>query len=110
MYEYSGTVTRIRDGDTIEVDLDLGLYIHTRIALRLLDVDAPEVVGATRSEGFLATEYIASLIPVGSTVRVQTFKRPNGERYVQTFDRFVARVWTGEIDVNEAMRVWLAPA
>jgi len=46
---------------------------------------------------------------VGSQVRIQTFRRPNAERYVQTFDRFVATVTMADgRDVAVEMRAWLA--
>ena len=108
MYEYLAEVRRIRDGDSIEVDIDLGLYAHLRAALRLRGVDTPEVVGATKARGLEAAAYLATLIPVGSVVRIQTFRRPNAERYVQTFDRFVAEVWTADgRNTSELMREWL---
>lgn len=94
---------------TIEVDIDLGLYAHLRAALRLRDVDTPEMVGPERARGQAAKEYLATLIPVGSVVRVQTFKRPNSERFTQTFDRFVAEVWMSDgRSVSSAMRGWMA--
>lgn len=107
-YEYSAVITKLRDGDTIEVDIDLGLYAHLRAALRLKDVDTPEVVGASRAKGLEAKAQLEALIPVGSVVRIQTFRRPNAERYIQTFDRFVADVWTADgRNVSEVMREWL---
>lgn len=108
MYLYFATVLRVRDGDTIEVDIDLGLYAHLRAALRLKDVDAPELVGSGREAGLLAKAHLESMIPIGDVVRVQTYRRPNAERYVQTFDRFVADVWIlDDTHVNEEMRMWL---
>jgi len=109
MYEYLAEVRRIRDGDTIEVDIDLGLYAHLRAALRIKDLDTPEVIGAERERGIEAAAYLATLIPVGSQVRIQTFRRPNAERYVQTFDRFVATITMADgRDVAAEMRAWLA--
>ena len=108
MYEYQATVLRIRDGDTIEVDIDLGLYAHLRAALRLRALDTPELVGAERARGLAAREYLATLIPVGTVVRIETFRRSGAERYIQTFDRFVAEVWTVDgRNVSAAMREWL---
>ena len=99
---------KVRDGDTIEVDIDLGLYAHLRAALRLKDLNTPDLVGENRARGLEAQAHLLALIPVGSAVRIQTFRRPNAERYVQTFDRFVAEVWTTDgRNVSETMREWL---
>ena len=107
-YIYDAVILKHRDGDTIEVDIDLGLYAHLRAALRLKDLNTPEIVGAEKARGLEAQAQLAALIPVGTTVRIQTFRRPNAERYVQTFDRFVAEVWTPDgRNVSEFMREWL---
>ncbi len=43
MYEYRSQFIRAVDGDTIEVDLDLGCWTWIRgMKLRLLNVDTPE--------------------------------------------------------------------
>jgi endonuclease YncB( thermonuclease family) len=108
-YVFDACVLKIRDGDTIEVDIDLGLYAHLRAALSLKDLDTPEIVGVSSARGLEARAELAALIPVGTMVRIQTFRRPNAERYIQTFDRFVAEVWTADgRNVSEYMREWLA--
>lgn len=43
MYEYKGTVLRVVDGDTLDVELDLGLDIRVRTKIRLADVNTPEL-------------------------------------------------------------------
>ena len=42
MYEYSCTVDRVVDGDTIDVILDLGFDILYRSRVRLYGIDTPE--------------------------------------------------------------------
>ena len=42
MYEYSCTVDRVVDGDTIDVVLDLGFDILYRSRVRLYGIDTPE--------------------------------------------------------------------
>jgi endonuclease YncB( thermonuclease family) len=41
-YYYRASLLRVVDGDTIDVDLDLGFNLRARHRLRLLDVDTPE--------------------------------------------------------------------
>ena len=42
MYEYKCKVTRVVDGDTCDVVLDLGFSIEYRDRVRLMDIDTPE--------------------------------------------------------------------
>lgn len=39
---FRGKLIRIIDGDTVDLDVDLGFYVHTRIRCRLANVDTPE--------------------------------------------------------------------
>ncbi len=43
MYEYQADVIRVIDGDTLLLDIDLGLRIRLKQIVRLLDVNAPVV-------------------------------------------------------------------
>jgi micrococcal nuclease len=42
MYEYKALVIRVIDGDTLDVDIDLGLDIRQKTRLRLFGIDAAE--------------------------------------------------------------------
>ena len=71
MYIYKATVVRIIDGDTMDVDIDLGFYMKTRQRLRLARIDTPE----RGQDGFTeATNRVKELCPVGSEVLVETSK------------------------------------
>ena len=43
VHEYQATLVRVIDGDTVELDIDLGFHVHVREKIRLADIDAPEV-------------------------------------------------------------------
>ena len=43
MYEYKAVVTRVIDGDTVELAVDLGFAITINEKFRLLGVDTPEM-------------------------------------------------------------------
>lgn len=43
MYDYKGIVTKVVDGDTLDIQLDLGFKIYHSIRTRLLNVDAHEI-------------------------------------------------------------------
>jgi micrococcal nuclease len=53
MWTYLATVERVVDGDTLDLDIDLGFKSHKRVRCRLLGVDTPETYGVKKiSEEF----------------------------------------------------------
>jgi len=42
MYTYQAKVKRVVDGDTVDLDVDLGFHVIIRLRGRLIDVDTPE--------------------------------------------------------------------
>jgi len=83
----AGQVTRVVDGDTLDVSGD---------RIRLVLVDAPE--RATRF-GPAATEYLRELCPLGSTALVDQDDLQQTDNY----GRILAVIWCGEVRVNEAI-------
>lgn len=78
MYKYEATVRRWVDGDTVDVDIDLGfgLVFHNQ-RLRLYGIDAYE--SRTRDldekeKGLAATAFVNEMAPVGSKVTIVTYK------------------------------------
>ncbi len=64
MYEYNCTVTRVVDGDTIDVILDLGFSILHKCRVRLYGIDTPESRTRDKDEkarGKLAAKYVETL-------------------------------------------------
>jgi len=57
MYEYQATITNIVDGDTFDMDIDLGFNIHVHERVRLLDVDTPEKFGEEKILGLIVKKY-----------------------------------------------------
>lgn len=43
MYEYTGRVIKVVDGDTIDIDVDLGFGIRSKRRIRFLGIDTPEI-------------------------------------------------------------------
>lgn len=61
-YEYMATVTKIVDGDTVYVSLDLGIEISVNLKLRLYGINAPEKRGASRGAGIMALNHLKHLL------------------------------------------------
>lgn len=82
-YTYDATVVRIHDGDTVFLDVDLGLEQWWRsFCVRLFGINAPELNTPAGKESAV---YLAGLLPVGSAVTLQTIKdQPDkfGGRYL----------------------------
>ena len=98
-YTYRAVVRSIYDGDTIRVDLDLGLGTWVRNEpLRLDGIDAPEVRGPEREQGLLSKDWLMQRIPLGRSIIVQT-RKDSTEKY----GRYLAVIWHDGINLNDEM-------
>lgn len=58
MYVYSCKVLKVVDGDTLDLEIDLGFNVRIKERVRLYGVDTPEVFGATASDaGTAASDF-----------------------------------------------------
>lgn len=78
LHTYNATMRRAVDGDTLDLDIDLGFHIHANIRVRLLGIDTPEIYHPRNAEekihGYEARNYVARVLPVGAKVTVTTSK------------------------------------
>ena len=75
MYEYSCTVDRVVDGDTIDVTLDLGFSVLYKSRVRLYGIDTPESRTRNLDEkarGKLAAKYLQGAIALAEKIIIQT--------------------------------------
>lgn len=84
-YTRKALVTNVVDGDTIDVEIDLGYYITTKERVRLLRINTPEKYGETKEAGLLAKEFTTNAL-LGKEVflvsyKTDSFKRWLGEVY-----------------------------
>ena len=79
LYHYKGKVVKVIDGDTIDVELDLGFSIFHKERFRLSGIDAWELRGEERDKGLLAKARVIELAPIGSDIIVKTFKDSKGK-------------------------------
>ena len=88
MYTYNCKVLRVVDGDTVEVEIDLGLYVKITRMVRLLGINAPEM---NTPEGPKAKEHLEVLL-AGNFIVIQTHLDRNDKygRLLGTF--FIATV------------------
>lgn len=85
MYEYRvKKVTNVVDGDTIDVDIDLGFSVSFSQRLRLAGIDTPESRTTDKMEkalGLEAKEYLKSKVKDAKDVVVKTEKPDSSEKY-----------------------------
>lgn len=78
MYVYNAKIVRWVDGDTVDVDIDLGfdIVLHNQ-RVRLFGIDAPESRTRDLDEkqrGLEAKAYCERTVPQGSTVQLKSHK------------------------------------
>jgi len=80
MYQYNAVIRKIVDGDTVEIDIDLGLsaWVHNE-KIRLYGIDTPEVYGVKKGSaewerGNLASEFVKKYLMENSQVIIETIK------------------------------------
>ena len=78
MYEYRCKIVKIIDGDTVDVDIDLGfgVWLHKE-RVRLYGIDTPESRTRDLDEkkyGLIAKEWITKFMPLGSMQTLITEK------------------------------------
>lgn len=82
MYEYRCTIIKVVDGDTVDVDIDLGFDIVLRgVRIRVHGIDTPESRTSDKVEkifGLASKDKVLSLIPEGSQQILKTIKDRDG--------------------------------
>jgi micrococcal nuclease len=85
MFEYYvKKVNKVVDGDTIDVDIDLGFDISFSSRVRLAGIDTPESRTTDKMEktlGLESKEYLKKSIDASKTVVIKTEKMDSSEKY-----------------------------
>ena len=97
MYQYRCQILRVVDGDTVDIDIDLGFGVWMRKQrVRLYGVDTPESRTRDLEEkkiGMMAKKYVKGYLPIGTDQILRTHKDGKGK-----FGRIL-----GEFVVEEGM-------
>lgn len=96
LYIYKAHVTSVYDGDTITVDMDLGMstWLHG-VKLRLANINTPELRGDERGLGLKARDFVRELI-LDKDVIIKTDKDHKGK-----YGRYIAEVIIDDLNLNE---------
>ena len=93
MFEYSCTIVKVVDGDTVDVDIDIGFGVWLKKQrIRLYGIDTPESRTRDLEEkkyGLVAKAFVEACLPVGSTRTLTTVKDKTG-KYGRILGKFKA--------------------
>ena len=98
LFNYSGYVIHIVDGDTIDVSLDLGFHVKLDVRLRLANINTAELksdVREVKESALLAKNKLEEKI----LNRTVTIDSKGKDRY----GRWIAIVKLGNRDINKEM-------
>jgi micrococcal nuclease len=92
MYEYQCKIVRVVDGDTVDVDIDLGFGVWMKKQrIRLYGVDTPESRTSDAEEkvyGNIAKHFVQNHLPLDSMQTLRTKKDSHG-KYGRILGEFV---------------------
>jgi len=99
MFEYACKVLRVVDGDTIDVNIDLGFNIWHRGRVRMAGIDTPESRTRNLEEKKLGLASKARLKELlkGQKVSIQCTKEKG------KFGRILADVMVGDTNINKQL-------
>jgi len=108
MYDYQASLESVTDGDTVRYLIDMGMFIRSAHALRLLNVHAPELseLGGKEAKAFVGQWHAEHASNVSRwPYRIFT------EKDKQTFNRYIGIVTCttcGEC-LNDDINAYLTP-
>jgi micrococcal nuclease len=91
-YVYRANVLSVYDGDTISVEIDLGLSINVKASCRLLGIDTPEIRTKSAKEkklAYVARDRLRELV-LGQNVTLHSVDKPD------KYGRLLVKVWSDE--------------
>lgn len=98
-YEYNARCIRVVDGDTVDLEVDLGFHLKATLRFRIIGVDCPETNSkdpAERARATAATEFTTHWLFNAGTVQVFTYK-------ADSFGRWLATIFHGTESLGPAL-------
>lgn len=92
-YVYRAKVKKIIDGDTLDLEVDLGFDVYKIVRCRLARINAPEI---KETQGIYSVNYLKTLLPIDTVVTLQSLKY---DRY----KRSIAEIFVSNINVSDKL-------
>jgi len=102
MYKYSALVTKVYDGDTVTVDIDLGFgVVLSSETIRLYGINAPEVRGKSKEDGIASRDWLREAI-LNETVTLETIKPARKKKDKKgKYGRYLGVIYFQARNINE---------
>ena len=108
MFEYSCTIVKVVDGDTVDVDIDIGFGVWLKKQrIRLYGIDTPESRTRDLEEkkyGLVAKAFVLAHLPLGSTRTLTTVQDKTG-KYGRILGKFKA--YDSDLDAWVNLNQWM---
>ena len=93
MYEYRCKILRIVDGDTVDIDIDLGfgVWMHKE-RVRMYGIDTPESRTKDLEEkkyGLMSKDFVKNMMPIGSMQTLRTAKYDDKGKFGRILGEFI---------------------
>jgi micrococcal nuclease len=102
MHEYKTKIKRFVDGDTVDVDIDLGFgIVLVKQRIRLYGIDTPESRTRDKEEKFygkLAGQFLKDQCKKGSCITLRTHLDKKGK-----FGRILGEIIVDGVNINQLM-------
>ena len=102
-YYYKAFVTKVYDGDTVTLNIDMGLNICKKNQkVRLLGINTPEIRGEERESGLISKYRLSEMI-LGREIVIETHRDKTGK-----YGRWLATLWFEKeegdwVNINELL-------
>ena len=98
LYHYRAHVTKVYDGDTVTVDLQLGCDVVLKgQKIRLYGINTPEMRGDDKIAGKAARDFLREKV-LDKKITVKTLKDKSGK-----YGRLLGILFIDDIDLNELL-------
>lgn len=104
MYQYASKVTHVADGDTVDLNVDLGFMVSVLVRFRLAEINAPEMKNETLAAGKASKAHLEALLADAQQgiIRLDSMGKDKYGRWIAKL--YYVSTQTGEtVDVSARM-------
>jgi micrococcal nuclease len=97
-YRYKGLVNFVSDGDTLNLDIDLGFGVWLRNQkIRLHGINAPELKGLTKEVALKAKSRLTELV-LGKEIIIETLQDKK-----EKYGRWLGKIFVQDLLINKVL-------